>query len=97
MGTTPEPRGSSMRARACETRGVPTPPRVTRLAVLSDVHGNATALEAVLHELRLEPVDVVVFGGDLNLRMAEVPDGLYGQIGTSNYQGQELKLSKHFA
>jgi dCTP deaminase len=29
-------------------------------------------------------------------RMAETPDGLYGQIGTSNYQGQELKLSKHF-
>jgi dCTP deaminase len=30
-------------------------------------------------------------------RMAEVPDGLYGAIGTSNYQGQELKLSKQFA
>ena len=30
-------------------------------------------------------------------RMAEEPDGLYGRIGTSNYQGQELKLSKHFA
>jgi dCTP deaminase len=29
-------------------------------------------------------------------RMAARPDGLYGQIGTSNYQGQELKLSKHF-
>jgi dCTP deaminase len=29
-------------------------------------------------------------------RMAETPDGLYGQIGSSNYQGQELKLSKHF-
>jgi dCTP deaminase len=28
--------------------------------------------------------------------MAEEPDGLYGQIGTSNYQGQDLKLSKHF-
>jgi dCTP deaminase len=30
-------------------------------------------------------------------RMAEPPDGLYGAIGTSNYQGQELKLSKQFA
>jgi dCTP deaminase len=30
-------------------------------------------------------------------RMAEAPDGLYGAIGTSNYQGQELKLSKQFA
>jgi deoxycytidine triphosphate deaminase len=29
--------------------------------------------------------------------MAEEPDGSYGRIGTSNYQGQELKLSKHFA
>ncbi len=29
-------------------------------------------------------------------RMADRPDSLYGQIGTSNYQGQELKLSKHF-
>jgi dCTP deaminase len=29
-------------------------------------------------------------------RMAEAPDTLYGQIGTSNYQGQDLKLSKHF-
>jgi predicted phosphodiesterase len=31
--------------------------------VLSDVHGNAVALSAVLAEL--EPVDLVVFGGDL--------------------------------
>jgi dCTP deaminase len=30
-------------------------------------------------------------------RMAAEPDGLYGTIGTSNYQGQELKLSKQFA
>jgi putative phosphoesterase len=36
-----------------------------RIAVLSDVHGNAVALEAVLADLpRFEP-DVVVFGGDL--------------------------------
>ena len=28
--------------------------------------------------------------------MAGEPDGLYGEIGTSNYQGQDLKLSKHF-
>jgi putative phosphoesterase len=38
---------------------------VNRVAVLSDVHGNALALEAVLTELaRYEP-DLVVFGGDL--------------------------------
>lgn len=29
-------------------------------------------------------------------RMAETPDSLYGQSGMSNYQGQGLKLSKHF-
>jgi dCTP deaminase len=28
--------------------------------------------------------------------MAEAPDVLYGAAGTSNYQGQGLKLSKHF-
>ncbi|MFA6206009.1 MAG: 2'-deoxycytidine 5'-triphosphate deaminase [Methylocystis sp.] len=29
-------------------------------------------------------------------RMAETPESLYGQSGISNYQGQGLKLSKHF-
>jgi putative phosphoesterase len=36
-----------------------------RVAVLSDVHGNAVALEAVLAELEDDPPDLVVFGGDL--------------------------------
>jgi putative phosphoesterase len=36
-----------------------------RAAVLSDVHGNATALAAVLAELERERPDLVVFGGDL--------------------------------
>jgi putative phosphoesterase len=36
-----------------------------RVAVLSDVHGNAVALEAVLADLAGEVVDLVVFGGDL--------------------------------
>ena len=35
------------------------------VAVLSDVHGNATALAAVLAEVDREQPDVVVFGGDL--------------------------------
>jgi dCTP deaminase len=30
-------------------------------------------------------------------RMAEAPASLYGEAGVSNYQGQDLKLSKHFA
>jgi putative phosphoesterase len=36
-----------------------------RVAVLSDVHGNAPALAAVLAELTPEEPDLVVFGGDL--------------------------------
>jgi predicted phosphodiesterase len=37
----------------------------SRVAVLSDVHGNAVALEAVLADVRREAPDLVVFGGDL--------------------------------
>jgi putative phosphoesterase len=43
----------------------PTNKRTGRVAVLSDVHGNAVALEAVLEELSEESVDLIVFGGDL--------------------------------
>ncbi len=39
--------------------------RATTVAVLSDVHGNATALAAVLGELERERPELVVFGGDL--------------------------------
>jgi putative phosphoesterase len=38
---------------------------VRRVAVLSDVHGNAPALAAVLTEVSNEKPDLVVFGGDL--------------------------------
>jgi predicted phosphodiesterase len=37
-----------------------------RAAALGDVHGNAIALAAVLEELRHEPVDLVVWTGDLS-------------------------------
>jgi predicted phosphodiesterase len=36
-----------------------------RVAVVSDVHGNAVALAAVLGELEREQPDLIVFGGDL--------------------------------
>jgi putative phosphoesterase len=39
--------------------------RATRVAVLSDVHGNAVALEAVLAEAERERPELFVFGGDL--------------------------------
>lgn len=37
----------------------------TRVAVLSDVHGNVAALEAVRKQLKREKPDVVAIGGDL--------------------------------
>jgi predicted phosphodiesterase len=59
--------------------------RARRVAVLSDVHGNATALAAVLDELTREEHDLVVFGGDLTwgaqpvetYRLASTLDALY--------------------
>lgn len=48
-----------------------------RLAVLSDIHGNLTALEAVIADLRTVSPDLVVQGGDLPFsgpRPAEVID-----------------------
>jgi predicted phosphodiesterase len=50
-----------------------------RLAVLSDIHGNLTALEAVLADLKSVAPDVVVQGGDLvanGARPAEVVDAI---------------------
>ena len=49
----------------------------TRVAVVSDIHGNLAALEAVVANLRRRGADVVVHGGDLALmgpRPAEVVD-----------------------
>ena len=36
-----------------------------RIAVVSDIHGNMTALEAVIADLRVTAADLVVHGGDL--------------------------------
>ncbi|HEY4753136.1 MAG TPA: metallophosphoesterase family protein, partial [Candidatus Limnocylindrales bacterium] len=40
---------------------------MTRIAVLSDIHGNLTALEAVAAEIRREKPDAVLIAGDLVL------------------------------
>jgi predicted phosphodiesterase len=51
--------------------------RLSRVAVVSDVHGNLTALEAVIADLRARAPDLVVHGGDLALmgpQPAEVID-----------------------
>ena len=36
-----------------------------RIAILSDIHGNLTALDAVLADLRQQKPDVIFHGGDL--------------------------------
>ena len=54
-------------------------------------------LEVRSHEVPFLLEDGQVVGRLAFETMAEAPDGLYGSIGSSNYQGQGLKLSKHFA
>jgi predicted phosphodiesterase len=44
---------------------------VSRIAALSDIHGNATALEAVLADIALEKPDAVLVAGDLVLNGPE--------------------------
>ena len=36
-----------------------------RIAIISDVHGNLTALDAVLNDLRRQKPDIVFHGGDI--------------------------------
>jgi predicted phosphodiesterase len=36
-----------------------------RIAIISDIHGNLTALEAVMADLRRQKPDMVFHGGDL--------------------------------
>jgi predicted phosphodiesterase len=36
-----------------------------RVAILSDIHGNLTAFEAILKDLRQTSPDLILHGGDL--------------------------------
>ena len=53
-------------------------------------------LEVRSHEVPFVLEDGQAIGRLMYEPMAETPDILYGQTDTSNYQGQGLKLSKHF-
>jgi predicted phosphodiesterase len=60
-----------------------------RVAVLSDIHGNLTALEAVIADLAVQRADVVINGGDLvgsGPRPAEVVD-LVASLGWPSVAG----------
>ncbi len=62
--------------------------------------GGQAGSRAVL-EVRSHEVPFLIEDGQMVCRlayerMAEAPDALYGAIGTSNYQGQDLRLSKQF-
>ena len=63
-----------------------------RIAVVSDIHGNRTAFEAVLADLRQSSPDLILHGGDLangGANPAEVVDrirdlGWQGVIGNTD-------------
>ncbi|MBI1418313.1 MAG: 2'-deoxycytidine 5'-triphosphate deaminase [Limimaricola sp.] len=58
--------------------------------------GSRGVLEVRCHEAPFALEHGQVVGRLVYEKMAEVPDQLYGQGIASNYQGQGLKLSKHF-
>ena len=65
-----------------------------RVAVVSDIHGNLTALEAVLADLKEASPDLIVHGGDLvgsGARPAEVIDVVRG-LGWPAVQGNAEEM-----
>lgn len=58
--------------------------------------GSRAVLEVRSHEVPFILEDGQVIGRLVYEKMAEAPQSLYGEAGSSNYQGQGLKLSKHF-
>ena len=59
-------------------------------------HGARAVLEVRSRDVPFIIEDGQIVGRLVYETMASAPDALYGAIGTSNYQGQALKLSKHF-
>ncbi|HTJ02583.1 MAG TPA: 2'-deoxycytidine 5'-triphosphate deaminase [Methylovirgula sp.] len=62
----------------------------------SGIPGSRGVLEVRSHEVPFILEDGQVIGRLVYEKMSEEPKLLYGQAGLSNYQGQGLKLSKHF-
>ncbi len=58
--------GGAERSHGAPASPVVDAKRVSRLAVIADVHGNASALAAVVDELRRAPPELVVVNGDLS-------------------------------
>jgi dCTP deaminase len=58
--------------------------------------GSRAVLEVRSHEVPFILEDRQIIGRLVFERLSEVPDVLYGQTPSSSYQGQGLKLSKHF-
>ncbi|MGE3248202.1 MAG: 2'-deoxycytidine 5'-triphosphate deaminase [Beijerinckiaceae bacterium] len=59
-------------------------------------HGSRGVLEVRSHEVPFILEDGQIIGRLAYEKMADEPEILYGQTPVSNYQGQDLKLSKHF-
>ncbi len=62
----------------------------------SGLPGSRAVLEVRSHEVPFVLEHEQIIGRLVFEKMAEEPEVLYGQTPTSNYQGQSLKLSKHF-
>ena len=60
------PAGAAERASTRHQGGTAAGRRI-RVAVVSDIHGNLTALEAVIADLERRAPDLVIHGGDLAL------------------------------
>jgi dCTP deaminase len=58
--------------------------------------GARVVLEVRSHKVPFVLEDGQIIGRLIYERLTEAPDTLYGQDLGSNYQGQSLKLSKHF-
>src|ERR1700674_3028194 len=57
-----------------------------RIAIVSDIHGNRTAFEAVLADLRQTSPDLILHGGDLADGGAN-PTGIVDRIRELGWQG----------